>query len=56
MGPLQIGLIGDHDPAVTAHRAIPLARERAAAVTGAPVEARWLHSPSARRSPGAIIR
>ena len=40
--PLRIGLIGDHDPAVTAHRAVPLALSRAAAATGLAVEPRWL--------------
>ena len=32
VNPLRIGLIGDHDAAVTAHRAIPLARARREAV------------------------
>jgi CTP synthase (UTP-ammonia lyase) len=41
---VRIGLVGDHDPAVTSHRAIPLALARAAAATGIAVEATWLHT------------
>ena len=46
---IRIGLIGDHDPAVTAHRAIPLALERAAAATGVAVEGRWLSTEALAR-------
>jgi CTP synthase (UTP-ammonia lyase) len=53
--PLRIGLIGDHDPAVTAHRAIPLALGRAEAATGLPVEGQWLSTAALARdlSPAA---
>ena len=42
MTPLRVGLIGDHDPAVTAHRAIPRALALAAARIGIPVEPVWV--------------
>lgn len=41
---LRIALVGDHDPSVTAHRAIPLALALAAAQLSLRVEARWLHT------------
>lgn len=53
MEPLRIGLIGDHDPAVTAHRAIPLALERAAAATGLRIEPQWLHTSALASDPNA---
>ncbi len=49
--PLRIGLIGDHDEAVTAHRAIPLALARASALTGDVLEARWLDTVALGRDP-----
>jgi len=49
--PLRIGLIGDHDPAVAAHRAIPLALSRAALATGLAVEPRWLGTAALGRTP-----
>jgi len=39
---VRIGLIGDHDPAVTAHRAIPRALALAADRLGLPVEPEWV--------------
>src|SRR5262245_39920952 len=39
---MRIGLIGDHDPAVTAHRAIPRALELAAERLGVTVETEWI--------------
>lgn len=39
---MKIGLIGDRDDSVTAHRAIPLALGLAAKSLGAPVEVEWL--------------
>lgn len=39
---LRIGLIGDHDPAVTAHQAIPLALSRAARQLGSCIAIEWL--------------
>jgi CTP synthase (UTP-ammonia lyase) len=41
-----IGLIGDHDPTVTAHRAIPLALRRAAEETSLPVRHEWVPTDS----------
>ncbi|HEX7241619.1 MAG TPA: CTP synthase, partial [Longimicrobiaceae bacterium] len=43
---VPVGLIGDHDPAVTAHRAIPRALELAAASLGCGVEPAWLPTES----------
>jgi CTP synthase (UTP-ammonia lyase) len=40
--PLQIALIGDHDPGVTAHQAIPQALALAAAACGRPIEPQWV--------------
>jgi len=39
---LRVGLIGDHDPSVVAHRAIPAALELAAEATGLGVAADWV--------------
>ena len=44
--PLRIGLIGDHDPAVVAHQAIPRALQLAGESIGQPVEWEWLHTGS----------
>jgi CTP synthase (UTP-ammonia lyase) len=44
MAVLRVGLIGDHDPAVTAHRAIPIALARAGEALGVGVELRWMHT------------
>ena len=41
MTPVRIGLIGDRNPDVTAHRAIPLALELAGAALGAEVAVTW---------------
>ncbi|UZE22522.1 CTP synthase [Pseudomonas sp. B21-056] len=40
--PLHIALIGDHDPQITAHRAIPIALELASRQTGHGVSFQWL--------------
>ncbi len=42
MQAVRIGLIGDHDPEVTAHRAIPQALWLAAAQVGRAAEATWV--------------
>jgi CTP synthase (UTP-ammonia lyase) len=39
---IRIGLIGDRDDTVTAHRAIPLALELASAALGTRIEGEWL--------------
>jgi CTP synthase (UTP-ammonia lyase) len=48
----RVGLIGDRNDAVTAHRAAPLALDRAAAATGVPVEVRWMHTAGLAEDPG----
>ncbi|MNX71070.1 CTP synthase [compost metagenome] len=40
--PIRIALIGDHDPQVTAHQAIPVALEKAAEHSGLNVQWQWL--------------
>ncbi|WP_434628923.1 CTP synthase [Pseudomonas sp. Z1-29] len=40
--PIHIALIGDHDPQITAHRAIPLALELAGERTGCDIGFQWL--------------
>ncbi|WP_271408557.1 CTP synthase C-terminal region-related (seleno)protein [Pseudomonas sp. Q1-7] len=42
MKPLRIGLVGDRDDGITAHRAIPHALELAARATGRALEGVWL--------------
>jgi CTP synthase (UTP-ammonia lyase) len=44
MGTIRIGLIGDFDPSVVAHRAIPEALALAAGQLGRRVEATWVHT------------
>ena len=51
VNPVCIGLIGDRDDAVTAHRAIPIALARAGAATGENVESRWLPTAALARDP-----
>ena len=43
---LNIALIGDHDPQITAHRAIPMALQRAAEAAGLNIQAQWLATNS----------
>lgn len=40
--PIHIALIGDHDPQITAHQAIPLALELAGEQTGCDIGFQWL--------------
>ena len=40
----RVALLGDYNPEVTAHRAIPEALKLAAAQLGIPVESVWIHS------------
>src|SRR5262249_9446729 len=49
MRPVCIGLIGDYDPKVTAHQAIPQALNLAAEHIGRPVEPTWIHTSSLGR-------
>ena len=39
---LLVGLVGDHDPSITAHRAIPIALARAAESRGLDLRAEWV--------------
>lgn len=43
---LKIALVGDHDPLVTAHQAIPVALQLAASATNLQVQAHWLATDS----------
>jgi CTP synthase (UTP-ammonia lyase) len=45
---LQIGLVGDHDASVPAHRAIPLALRLAADSCGVGIEAQWVPTEEIR--------
>jgi CTP synthase (UTP-ammonia lyase) len=47
---IRIGLIGDYDPAVTAHQAIPRALALAAADIGLPLDAEWVHTSTISES------
>ena len=47
----RIGLIGDHDSAVTAHRAIPLALARSFDAIGSELEPVWLPTVELARDP-----
>jgi CTP synthase (UTP-ammonia lyase) len=52
---LAVALVGDHDPQVTAHRAIPLALERAARELGVDLRWDWLHTARLGRAPAAAL-
>lgn len=41
---LRVGLVGDHDEAITAHRAIPWALSLAGGAAGLSVQPTWLHT------------
>lgn len=43
-GPVSIALIGDHDPEVTAHRAIPLALALAGQASTVEIRPTWIHT------------
>jgi CTP synthase (UTP-ammonia lyase) len=51
---VAIGLVGDHDARVTAHRAIPLALQAAAQCLGIAVDQRWL--PTERIHSAGVLR
>lgn len=51
MSALRIALIGDHNPGVTAHRAIPEALARAGAGLGAPVTGIWMGTETLAHGP-----
>ena len=52
--PIRVALIGDHDPAITAHRAIPLALGLAAHAAGSAVEEMWVATPEPQRDPALL--
>lgn len=51
MQPIFIGLVGDHDPEVTAHRAIPKALGRAALSLGRTVDPVWIPTEEVEDDP-----
>jgi CTP synthase (UTP-ammonia lyase) len=51
VGVLRIGLIGDFDPTVTAHQAIPVALRFAAQSVGRTMEPTWVHTATLGRDP-----
>lgn len=51
----HIALIGDYDPSVTAHRAIPRALELAATLLGARIDWDWIRTDSLDQDPTAIL-
>ncbi len=51
MKALQVGLVGDYSPHVTAHRAIPPALRIASAVLGCEVEETWLPTNKLAKDP-----
>jgi len=53
---LQIALIGDRDAGVPAHRAIPLALERAARDAGASVDWSWIHTATLEHDAPDVLR
>lgn len=50
--PLHIALIGDYDPSVTAHQAIPIALQQAASALGLSVVPQWLATDTLTSSAG----
>ncbi|HEX8692384.1 MAG TPA: CTP synthase [Longimicrobium sp.] len=55
MEPIFVGLVGDHDPEVTAHRAIPKALGLAALSLGRAVDAVWIPTEEVERDPHASL-
>jgi len=53
--PVRIGLIGDYDPSVTAHQAIPRALALAAAAAGLDLRPAWLHTTTIPDPPGDLL-
>jgi len=56
MSALTVALIGDHDPDITAHRAIPLALALSGAAEGVELEWHWIPTAELDRSLGALDR
>jgi CTP synthase (UTP-ammonia lyase) len=55
MRPIFIGLVGDHDPEVTAHRAIPKALGRAALSLGRTVDPVWIGTDEVAADPDGSL-
>jgi CTP synthase (UTP-ammonia lyase) len=53
---VRVALIGDYNPNVTAHRAIPPALDLAARALGCLVEHTWIATPEPLRAAGALLR
>ncbi len=51
----QLALVGDHDPAVVAHQAIPRALTLAARLLGARLDWDWVATPSLGADPAAVL-
>jgi CTP synthase (UTP-ammonia lyase) len=56
MNTVHIGLVGDRNPQVAAHRAIPLALERAAADAALELTWTWIHSATLALGPADVVR
>ena len=54
-GGARLALVGDHDPGVTAHRAIPLALDLAAESCGRSIEWTWVHTSTLTGDASAAI-
>lgn len=48
---VRLGIIGDRNPDVVAHRANPIALDLAARATGVELDARWIHTADLARDP-----
>lgn len=55
MLPLSIALVGDHDPAVIAHQAIPRALEMASRAARMPVSWEWVGTADIGADPAAVL-
>ncbi len=55
MTTIRIGLVGDYNPEVVAHQAIPGALERAAARLGSDVDPIWIGTPDWATDPGGQV-
>lgn len=56
MTPIRIALVGDHNPEVTAHRAIPRALELAGREAGVEAEGVWVATPALDGDAAARLR
>ena len=53
---IRIGLVGDFNPSVTAHQAIPKAIQLAADATGFPAEAVWVGTKTIGADPTPLLQ